>query len=96
MRKFAIILFIVSIVLIAVSIYLFTIDKPTVHHIQIVRHPFNKSIIAWYAVPPNGTPTCAVPTIPPPWYVNLWPETLTVGIVLLLVSVLLLRRKSGH
>ncbi|GAA5419861.1 hypothetical protein [Sulfurisphaera tokodaii] len=57
MRKFVIILFIVSIVLIAVSIYLFTIYKSTVHHIPIVLHPFNKSIIAWYSVPPNGTPT---------------------------------------
>ena len=34
--------------------------------------------------------------IPPPWYANLWPETLTVGIVLLVVALLLLRPKFSR
>ncbi|MBB5253539.1 hypothetical protein [Sulfurisphaera ohwakuensis] len=86
MRRATILLSIISVVLITIGVYFFMIDKPTMIHPPKVV--FNTSIIkANYGGPP-------ILVNPPPWYANLWPETLTAGIVLLLISALLLRCNS--
>ncbi|BFI75801.1 hypothetical protein [Sulfurisphaera ohwakuensis] len=83
MRRFTGIL--ISVVIIAIRVYLFMIDKPTIIHPPKIA-PFNKLIINYGDIP-AGT----VLIIPLPWYANPWPETAAVGIVLL-ISALSVRR----
>ncbi|QIW22805.1 hypothetical protein EWF20_00600 [Sulfolobus sp. S-194] len=90
MRRATILLSIVSVVLIAVGVYLFIIDRPTIIHSPKIQVAISNTSIANYGAPPEGV----IYIIPPPWYANLWLETLTAGIVLLLISALILRRNS--
>ena len=97
MKKSVILLSIASLILIVLGVYLFVKDKPTVVHSKIIT---GIKIITITGVPnPDpGVPalqasniTLTPHTLPPPWYANLWPETLIVGIVLLIIALLLLR-----
>jgi len=62
------------------GLWLYYIDHPT-----YIVLPYEGSPEGIYLGPP---PTKYVP---PPWYANLWPETLIAGVVLLLILLLRLK-----
>ncbi|QXJ33200.1 hypothetical protein [Saccharolobus shibatae] len=70
-----------SVALVGIGLWFYSIDHPTI---------FCPNINA----PPNAFGIFCGQEIPPPWYANLWPETLVAGVVLLLISVILLIRRK--
>ncbi|BFI76770.1 hypothetical protein [Sulfurisphaera ohwakuensis] len=67
-----------SVALVGIGLWFYSIDHPT-----CIVLPYEGSPEGIYFGPP---PTKYVP---PPWYANLWPETLTSGVILLALVVFL-------
>ncbi|QXJ32083.1 hypothetical protein [Saccharolobus shibatae] len=107
MKKLIVTTLVIALVLFGVSLYLYSANHPEKTVITIIP-PYTVPINATtetmttqtnmsfipFEGPIIGSPFTQTSYTPPPSYTNIWPETLAVGIVLLLISVLLLRRKS--
>ncbi|ABV26221.1 hypothetical protein SSSV4_ORF111 [Sulfolobus spindle-shaped virus 4] len=66
-----------SIVLVGIGLWFYTIDHPTF-------------IVLPYKEPPGGFYLGPPPTkcIPPPWYANLWPFIITIGLSILIIPLI--------
>ncbi|AAK40838.1 hypothetical protein SULI_07690 [Saccharolobus solfataricus] len=103
MKKSVLTTLVIALVLLGTSLYLYSVNHPEKTVITIPSpYTYTVSINTTTLTAPIGVPfegpiiaTTFIHTnyTPPPYYASLWLETLAVGIVLLLISILLLRRK---
>ncbi|GAA5420263.1 hypothetical protein Stok01_02226 [Sulfurisphaera tokodaii] len=80
-----------AVVFLGLSFYLHSIDHPIHINSTIHINPTNISV-SQFQVQFSDKAIAQISQFPPPWYANLWPETLVAGIILLLISVILLIR----